>query len=1460
MSVSYLPGTSLLSNAGPASDFLTPYHEPKNTPVKRRSRREADDVTPAVVIPDKDVPAAFMEKLDAASAGKGRDEFIKGYKSPTRAFLPGYDANMSDLALMRLALDQQLSPEQLGTLKRITETRLVGNSIENMHVFIKIVTDKGVKITPMSQGYYLSVISRLSNGECAGLIHLLSLAVAAGKQDVFLTNLVQAVADPDNPESKEFFRQVASAHAAIENSQDVQDAATTRVAPYTTIAPELSDSPVSKTLIVTNGGNGLIRHRLSVGVIVSPEGKRTYYYADPNVSYVEFSSIAALELGLKRIFTSPVLNKWYRPYSSDASGDYYKISVFDPALTPQVSAKSSNVKYTYNATLRELDRAKILDASHVPTSEVFRAQSPEPEAASADDYNLVRENLDKLHAAKGMTKFHYAVDTLAAVRSYLLYFPHSPIAVSMQALEKTLISAINNAAIPSQHPYAFERIEQKKADLAGDKLAGVLKSRTETVQATDVGIKSDIYSDPARSKSVVDAISSALLKIQQDDPRTAKAVGPRVEVIIAKPGDQPETILRFTTPPTLIIGDDFFAKIPAGDNTVADRLGREGKTNGGDPVAQKQAAIINGKLGMLGYYKADSQALLEVLDNKEPFRDGGDKVSARATRSPGDFMEEVYTARLYDGKVDSHTDAAFNRLFGPPEGASNAIPGPSVASPPSAPKAPVVRPSVIAGPVNQAEIERLRGLDSLRSPIRLGDKDVSRVELYQMGATLNGKPIEDPLPGDVGNQKLSNSMKIDYEQYRAHMSGKPDADVLRATTILFEITTHSTRDPSELFTRAGGEPIPAALLEPLRELPEQYKSIKALADSKKPLPANFFSPKAAGAINGAGLGLQAFSTFHALYGAIENIRNGDTKAGAIGLGGVGADYLGIGLDKVMSKVAQNVASSTAPKILGFKSSSLGSMIGKVGGAGSALITVPFDIYNAVDSFNKAAKSTGKEAQDHYVNGAFAIANATTSIALSAAFLAGFSSAGPVGLAIAAVLMTAQAIYSAVRTVEEINQYTPLSGTQKFTTGLAAFLGFEPSFSVLKPYLEAKYSQAYDKQKRENYEAFLKGEGKDHFERVVFGSVDVVVTQEPGKTGLTGQHWWSPITYLLNLIKVDGTVTSVKVNGGNDRINAPTDSWNGVKVKPVEGTLGEGRATLWDLGDGNDSVAGVFTKPNYFLLGGGKKLIQGGEVDDTVIFNADARQTLEQVEQVFDTEEKGFSKKASELWGGDGRNTLIFSGSLSTEYTEGEETRTADYLGHVINFKTGSVAVNTKDSKRDGVTNIAYFHEFSNAVTVENGESYIVGDDQSNLFTLNGKKDVVLTGKGSDVVVINGGATVVGEGGPNTYIINKGDKEVTITDPNDSVIKLDYSANQVSGWSVSPSGDLTVNLIGDRPGNDRKLVIKKAVSNEAKDDSLKAKFITNDGVMMAVTVPYLEGSNVRIPQVSSVKLVGNQPEA
>lgn len=1433
-----------------------PFNDSPDDSRQGRTRRDttgsggAVAIAPPVVVLDKDVPKHFIDNFSKAKAGADYEDFIKGYKTPSAVVLPGYVKNMSSIALMRLGVDQKLSPEQMGALKYLVEKRLVPSAMDYVRQFTKVVSEKGVTVTPLPQSFYLNVINQASGGQCAGISHLLSLAVAEGKQQVFIDNITQALSNPDAPESINFFRTLADVQNVAGDPFAAHDSKTMKFASYTDIASDLINSPTTKTLLISSKG-----HRISAGVIVDADKKRSYYYFDPNIGYTLVHSREQFENTLKRVFTHPDIANLVEPKINEKGARLYQMSVFNPDYLPAVSGASSKIRHMYNAPIWGLDALKVIDTSGIPTSNSLRALGGAPSAPEVTDYNRVLYETGKLHEAKGVSQFHKAVDTLKVVKHFINDHPGSALLSGMRSLEQTLLAAINDARVPLGYPDVFERMEQQRAYLAEDKLGTDRRDYGKPLHGTDFYIHHPAATGRAQLNGVTDALNEALLKLQQTDPKTARAVGTDINVIVAKPGDQPHTQLSFGRTPTLIMGDDFFTPPAASGGAVADRIGREAQHSGGNPLAAKQAAILAGKFGMLGYYKADPAGFLELVNNKEPFRDGHHDLGSRATRSGLDFMEEAYTARLYDGKLDSHTSAALGRLFAPAADSSpSASPlHPVRPVPQSVATAPTSRATP---PISNAEVKRLQALDDVHGPLQIGQVSVGRAELYKIGVRSLGEPIDKQLRTNSRGH-ITTAVEIDYDRLMAYMrSTSPDVGA-RVTTVISELSVLSGPVSRLLVRRGDGRPVPEAFQKHISDTAKQAAALSDLERSGKLRPADLFSPptpgKPAGGTNAGGLGFQAFSTFQGLRASIDALSRGDTTAGAIGLGVVAADYAGMGVEAGLNQLAKKAMSEMASPILSFKASSVGKLLGKASGTLGAVVSVPFDIYNAADSFQKAQNSKGKEAQDHYVSAGFSVASAATSFALTAAFLAGASAAGPVGLVVAGVLMAAQAIYSAVRTVEDINEYTPLSGGQKFSMGLKSFLGFEPGFDVIKPYLEAKYSDEYDTKQRERHQAFLNGPGKDQFERVVFGKGEVEVTQVKGEVGLTPALWWNIPSLLLSLIKVEGDVPSVTIRGGNDRINAPSDSWNGMSVPSVEGKSGEGKATLWDLGDGDDNVAGSPAKPNYFLLGGGKKLMSGGDADDTVVFNADARQTVQQLEQFHKDMEQGITQVPIELWGGKGRNTLMLNGELSTSHTEGHTTRDYTYSGHRIDFRTGTIGVTKKDSKTQGAELLARFDSFSNASTVKGGESYIVGDDQSNLFTLNGHKDVVLAGKGSNVIVINGGASVVGQGGFNTYIINKSSQEVTINDPNDSAIRLDYSAAQVWGWSVSSSGDLTVNLKGEKPGEARKLVIKNAFPNGSQDDNARPQFITNDGVLMTISVPRLAGSSTRSPQVKSLKM-------
>ena len=1369
--------------------------------------------------------------------------FTSGYDSDLSLVIPGYSPSMSQSELEQLGANTDLTPKQFGALQRKIDRRLIATSMDYVKRFSQAMPQEGAQFRPISQGYYATLVADLSSGKCAGLSYAMAAAIAQGKQHIFMDNMYRAMANPSAPEAQAFINTIAELHADVEVAGVYFDPAHTRMASYSTVVPELASAKTSKTLLMQSEA-----HAFLVSVSVHSDNNRTYHYYDPNAGHVEFSSKEAFEKGLKIIFTSTKLSDFHTRLEGTRKDPHFRIGEFKPGRSSFIVDNLGRFQALFQRPLSAKDTAhELIESRLLPSTEDLRKQVSTPVGLEAAKLAKVFDGLDDVHSAHGIKQFARACETRESIIDYLSGNSDSPAAPTLRELERKLTRVISEAAAPVGYPLVFEQMESRRAGLSQKRLDPDTDIDVVRVEGRRLVLSVHGQVDEKNVSQVVDGLGAAFAKIKASPSGLTGFEDGPIRVDIAKPGAQAETQLFLGKPPVLVVGDDFFATPAASEASVADRVAHQARDSGGDSTAARQAAFMVGKLAGLYQYNVNPDSYMALINSKQSVNEVGAKLGTLASRSPKDFVDEAFTARIYDGALDSDVDSLRTTLLQPKPVAAATV---------STPARPSVANSVAATVDNQT-VERLRQLDATQPPLRVGEAEISRVDLYKMGARVQGKPIENALANDPDGKRLAGKLQIDYGCFEAYVKGTTPEVGERVTEIVAEIAIQRGPGAPPLMRDDGVKRLPTSLEAQLGDLPMHHEAIKALSKNKISVPGNFFSAPVAGQSSGAttsgGLGFQAFSTFQGLRSSIEALQRGDTTLGGIGLGAVTSDYVGMGIEIGMNKLAQKAVVNAAPTVIGFRSSSIGKIIGKAGEGVGVVISIPFDAYNAVDSFKKAGSSTGKEAQDHYVNGAFAVTNAATSIALGAAFMANASNTGPVGLAIAGVLMASQAIYSAVRTVEDIDTHTPLTGGQKFNVGLKSFLGFEPGFSVIKPYLEAKYAKEYVTQNKARYEEFLQGEGKEHFERVVFGSADVEVTKVPGKVPLTPRLWWNIPSLLLNLINVPGQVTQARVTGGSDHIASPYKSWNDKPVNAVEGEQGATKATLWDLGDGDDWVTGIENKPNFFLLGGGKKGINGGEADDTVVFNADARQVLEQAQQVLATENAGFSPRQTSLEGGGGHNTLTFSGPLSTTYTEGGAQKTAQYLGHVINLKTNTVSIKTENSNTHGVKKIAHVQSFSNVVTVEKGESVVQGNDENNLFTLNGDNDVLYTGKGTNVIVVNGGADVFGEGGSNTYIINKNHMGVTITDPSPSVVKLDYSAAQVSGWNVSSSGDLSVNLIGETDQHLQKIVIKNAFSDDSNGDKALVTFITNDGVMMTINAPRQAGSSSRVVQVSSLKV-------
>ncbi|WDU65197.1 hypothetical protein LRS56_12505 [Pseudomonas poae] len=480
-------------------DTSTPPNEQHREGASERVRRHTSIAggPPPSVVPDDEVPALFRSEVVKAKQSD-HHAYERGYFIPAAVEIPGYYKTMSDQALMRLAVGGGLSPTQLGALQyyieqRFTERSQISGAQNDVKNFTAIMTAPGVRTTPIPQSYYLSIVNQLSKGECAGLVHLLSLAIAQGKEHILLGNIHQALVNPDSPESQTFFHNLARVHKQVDDPDVAHDPATTKIGAYSEITAQLTSSPDTKTLLISAH-----KHRLTAGVVVEPSGHRTYYYFDPNIGLTRFDSAEAFEAGLKKIFTHPKLKYLVKPLQTDLGRPRYKISVFNRDHLPLISGASHNVKFLYDAPLAGLDQVNVLSASKLPTSAELRFNAPPAGDAAATAYERVSQGLKEVHELKGMNQFHKALDVFKTVEQFIADHPNASQVPAMKVLGQQLLNAINQAAAPEAYPYIFERMEKDRAHLAEDRLGSPSYFKTEPIQGKSVEVSAAAGIDPHR--------------------------------------------------------------------------------------------------------------------------------------------------------------------------------------------------------------------------------------------------------------------------------------------------------------------------------------------------------------------------------------------------------------------------------------------------------------------------------------------------------------------------------------------------------------------------------------------------------------------------------------------------------------------------------------------------------------------------------------------------------------------------------------------------------------------------------------------------------------------------------------------------------------------------------------------------------------------------------------------------
>jgi hypothetical protein len=449
--------------------------------------------------------------------------------------------------------------------------------------------------------------------------------------------------------------------------------------------------------------------------------------------------------------------------------------------------------------------------------------------------------------------------------------------------------------------------------------------------------------------------------------------------------------------------------------------------------------------------------------------------------------------------------------------------------------------------------------------------------------------------------------------------------------------------------------------------------------------------------------------------------------------------------------------------------------------------------------------------DHYVSAGMSMASAALTLILGTAALAGFAHAGPVGIAAAAILIVGSQIYSAVRQVDEIDDYIELSADERLVTGFLAFIGQSPPQGVADRYSIALAESQHSKMLTSRARRWLDGQMKNSIEAIVNGKVDVSL-----KT--VQVVWFEPDDTMGSK-----EIKEPRIEDGNDTIDARHGIPEGL-AGVVKGTEDESKATLWLLGAGDDAVTGVEKKPNQFSFDAGLKRLTGGEKDDHFLFEG-AEQALKQPALS--------GQPANTLVGGDGNDTLTFQGKLNSRDTYAWD-------GFQIDLDSGLIRMR----KSDGATSTLHtiLQSVENVETLAGAQNVVQGSADANRIVSRGH-DQINAGDGDDTIYMLGGeGSAAGGAGKDQYYIAQKSGTVTIKEDagEESVIMMEWPFEAIQKWTVEDTSLVVSSLCGkDGEWPERKLIIKDLYKSEGSKriyQEQKLRFLTQDGFQLAPDLP------------------------
>ncbi|WP_339466486.1 calcium-binding protein [Pseudomonas sp. EA_65y_Pfl2_P74] len=710
---------------------------------------------------------------------------------------------------------------------------------------------------------------------------------------------------------------------------------------------------------------------------------------------------------------------------------------------------------------------------------------------------------------------------------------------------------------------------------------------------------------------------------------------------------------------------------------------------------------------------------------------------------------------------------------------------------------------------------QLKMLDDLFGPFKIGPYTITRRGLDALGATIDGQPLTGHnTQFRTPPRSFVNSLQLSYPEIEKRMKISTFGGDYLLPSLLFEMANlRPPTAPPVIREEAGVKVEEGGYHKKMSRLLNSAQNLDLrVAYSKKKSSPSWIIIKNHSTV-GASVGIQAFGIFMGIRGIYDAVQKNEKDEIIFNSVGVGVEVGSIVTDIALTKAGQRMLEAGNGAMKDFVKTRSGIRLSRSGGLAGGALTLPFDIYSAVKEFNAASNKTGKEAMDHYVSGGLNVASAAMTVILGAAAMAGFSAAGPVGLACGLFMAIGSQIYGAVRVVDEIDDYIELTAEERLRTGWFSFVPLmEIDQDIKNRYELAKAKIETAKRLHTAARNMLDQTHKDTTEAIVHGNYE----DRLKKRRVQARKWGLDIMPIVYVPEVVGLADTIDARNG---VTAQTPG-------AVLGSPGENKGVIWLMGEGDDTIIGVEKKPNNFCYGSGTKNLTGGDKDDKFV--------AENAAQVLESNIE--SAEFSTLKGGAGSDTLIL---------EGEQLFRTSGRGIDVDLSAGTLRVFTpgpepwiEGSKKYSLK--AQLDSIENVETLPGGTSIVTGTDESNVIKSRGN-DKIYAGAGNDQIYLLGGGSAFGQSGADFYYVALAEGSVGITEDGveESIISLGWRMDHIEKWELRRHRLIIILKFDFHYGRRYKVCIDDVYKESGEHRALKNNkltIITRDGYYLKPDLP------------------------